>query len=942
MKKFAVIIVGLLVSVTMLKGQSSSIKQINKADYLKAEKKIQKELAKSPDDIEANYAMSILYIQRNYDGYNPLKAYETLNRTGQLYKTINDEKELNNLEKIPINTTQFNNLNDTICRCALEDAIAINSITGFDDYLRTYLTISQEYKNKAILKRDSIAFSVACQSNKIEAYQYFITTYPNALNRTDAENKRNALAFASAQTLDKVSSYQNFIKDYPQALEIPLAKARMHEIAFNLAVQSNNSFAYKQFIDTYPDSKQFSEAHKRYEWLQFQENTIPFNWQSYSAFYENTSGSSYATAALDSIYTIGIATANRHALRYCTDNYTGSKRNMALLKFHDIFTADGESITLDQFYKDYNDDILADIKIRDYDLARRGDALNLNDAYKSSLFNQYDEYIRLSAPRERAFIALQRIISIDIAKKDWISAIKKASAYKDNFTSQNPKYTNLLSLLEAKWDASIRINSVGSGVNTTSGGEYVPVISADDKLLYFCGKNRKDNIGGEDILVSKKSSNGWGIAKLVPILSSEQSNDAPVCISADGTTMVVFKSGKLCYTQKDGTGWTETYNFPDIINSCNWQSDAVLTSDGKALIFASTKSGGQNLYPETEYYHGDHLYPADIYVSLLDDNNNWGEPINLGTTINTPYCDRTPFLHPDMKTLYFSSDGHGGLGKMDVFKSTRLSDTCWTCWSEPVNMGKEINTEESDWGYKISTNGEKAYFARKNTPKDYDDIYWLNLPNHLRPDLVATISGKLVDKNNQPVSAEIRWEDLETGKSVGKSQSDPTDGSFFVVLPLGKIYGYYVDKGEYFPISNNIDLRKANKPIDVNEEISMVSFKQMIEEGTAVPVNNLFFNFSEKSLLPYSLPELKRVAKIISGNQLKIEISGHTDNFGDGEQNQRLSEERAQAVKAFLINEGCNESNMTTIGYGASKPIASNDSEAGRAKNRRVELRFIK
>ena len=116
----------------------------------------------------------------------------------------------------------------------------------------------------------------------------------------------------------------------------------------------------------------------------------------------------------------------------------------------------------------------------------------------------------------------------------------------------------------------------------------------------------------------------------------------------------------------------------------------------------------------------------------------------------------------------------------------------------------------------------------------------------------------------------------------------------------------------------------------------------MIDEGTAVPVNNLFFNFSEKSLLPYSLPELKRVAKIISGNQLKIEISGHTDNLGDGKQNQRLSEERALAVKAFLVTEGCSENNMSTIGYGASKPIASNDSEAGRAKNRRVELRFLK
>ena len=168
------------------------------------------------------------------------------------------------------------------------------------------------------------------------------------------------------------------------------------------------------------------------------------------------------------------------------------------------------------------------------------------------------------------------------------------------------------------------------------------------------------------------------------------------------------------------------------------------------------------------------------------------------------------------------------------------------------------------------------------------------------------------------------------------------NGSFFIVLPLGKIYGFYVEKDEYFPISDNIDLRNIDKPIKQEENIDMITFKEMIDEGIAVPVNNLFFNFAESALLPYSIPELKRVAKIIKSNKLKVEISGHTDNVGDSLSNMQISVKRAISVKDFLVLEGCNIDDFSVVGYGDIRPIANNNSEEGRAKNRRVELKFVK
>ena len=944
MKKIFIAVILIIVSINYILGQTSYLKLIEKGKYSAVDKKINKELSKKPDDIGLNFTMAVLLIERKNKNYNPEEAYIFLMKSRSLYDNSINEQEIKRLNKIPINANIFNDYTDTICKRALEDATTINTIESYTKFIDFYIKSPLFYIEKACENRNKVAYEFACRTNTVGSYQYFISNYSHASQINEAKNKRNHLAFLEAKSIDTIEKYKSFISQYPDANEVKEGWERIHELAYELAFQNNSSKSYRKFILEYPNSKQYVKAFNFFEEKLFFETTSNGDWASYKSFINENKTSSWVPVAQDSILFIALNKENIEALKYCVDNFTGNKRVQPLILYHDLFTNDGERKTLDLFYDKYDCDALEDIKINDYLVAELGENLQLGLTYSSLKFTEYDQYIRLAAPREKAYVALQRMISADVANKAWLSAKNKVQMYSSFFGIRHKKLNDLISILNAKLDASIIINSFGNSINNLSGDEYSPFISADDKLVYFCGRDRVDNIGGEDIFVSKKVNGKWTSPNIIYDLSSRYSNDAPECISNDGTTMILFKSGDLYHTDKNVYGWSQAVKLPEQINAGDWQADVVISSDGKALLFASTKPGGYNLYPRnSDIFHGGYNYSSDIYVSLLDENNEWGEAINLGSVINTPYCDRSPFLHPDMKTLYFSSDGHGGLGDLDVYKSTRLSDDCWDCWSEPVNMGKEINTAESDWGYKISTDGEKAYFSKDNGKKGGSyDIYYLSLPKHLRPDLVATISGKLVDKDNQPLSAEIRWEDLETGKTIGQSKSDPTDGSFFIILPLGKIYGYYVDKVEYFPISNNIDLRKSDKSIQIENNIDMVTYKQMIEEGTAVPVNNLFFNFSESALLPYSIPELKRVAAIIKANDLRVEISGHTDNIGDEKKNQILSEERAKSVQIFLINEGCLAQKMIILGYGESKTIVSNETDSGRAKNRRVELKFIK
>ena len=512
--------------------------------------------------------------------------------------------------------------------------------------------------------------------------------------------------------------------------------------------------------------------------------------------------------------------------------------------------------------------------------------------------------------------------------------------FESNFKNDS-KFKQLKETLKEQINSSIKIEQLTS-INTEIGEEYSPVVSGDSRNLFFCGYNRLDNLGGEDVYVSRKENNDWSAPEIVPGLSNEVSNDAIMSISTDGSKAVLFHNGKLAYSEKSLEGWSQLAYFPDNINNCSWNGDAMISSDGNALIFSSVREqdGFGIDFSHNEFYHATQAYFSDLYVSIQTENG-WSNPVNLGNSINTNFIERSPFLHPDMKTLYFSSDGHGGLGKLDVYMTTRLADSCWNCWTEPINLGKEINTISDDWGYRITTDGSMAYFSKKSNSATTDDLFRLTLPAHLRPDIVARIEGELKNSKNEAISATIRWEDLESNKVIGTSKSDPQDGSYFIVLPMGKNYGYFVEDSSYFPMAQNLDLRNTTNAIEVQKDIVAISFTDMINEKIAVPMNNLFFEKLKSNLLAASLPELNRIAKILKEKNIKVEISGHTDNVGSESMNQKLSEERANSVKNFLISQGVNPTLIQVICFGFSKPKTTNETEEGKAENRRVEIRFI-
>lgn len=522
---------------------------------------------------------------------------------------------------------------------------------------------------------------------------------------------------------------------------------------------------------------------------------------------------------------------------------------------------------------------------------------------------------------------LQRAIASSLRRGDAETAAVIAEQFRKNL-GNDYRYQNIMQALTQPLDSNFYIEPLPTTVNTPTGSEYAPALSTDETQLYFCGRKRIGNTGYEDIFLSEYADGEWQQAAPITDRNTRFGSEAPEAVSPDGQQLIIFKDGILCTSDKTSTGWTTPIPLPAKINISEWQADAMISSDGQALLFAARKATDREDTPS-----------MNIYVSLLDSAGEWGEPFELGPGINTQFDERAPYLHADMRTLYFSSVGHGSLGGFDVFRAQRIGDG-WDEWTTPENFGREVNTSDNECWYKISRDGTTAYCSMLTNGQQ--DIYRMSVPMRMRPNKVTTVYGVVTDIKGDPVQTEIRWENLEKHTGIGHVKIQNAEGSYTRVLPQGCIYGYFIDDQRYFPKADYINLKEGEMVDEIERNIVLISYEQMINEGLAIALNNVFFDTDKADLLPISIPELKRLAAIVNRLEYRVEISGHTDNSGGYQHNVKLSKMRANSVRDFLIEQGCDPNRFLTVGYGPDRPIDTNDTPEGRQQNRRVEIRFLK
>lgn len=483
------------------------------------------------------------------------------------------------------------------------------------------------------------------------------------------------------------------------------------------------------------------------------------------------------------------------------------------------------------------------------------------------------------------------------------------------------KYTSLI---------NIEPENLGNKINSKF-AEYCPNISPDGETLFFVRRDKENPKENEDIYFSNLDAvDIWGTSKNIGPPLNNTGHNAVNGVSQDGNTLLLHNLYQtvgtgLSMSYKTKNGWSNPIdlNIPDFYNDSKYHNACYSVNEHTILVSAKRKDG---------------LGGNDIYVVNKDKNGLWQSPVNIGKNINSSEEESSVFLAADNVTIYFSSNGHGGFGGYDIFMSRRLDNT-WTKWSNPENLGPKINTALDEQFYVIPASGDFVYFSSDNNSIGQSDLFRIGLPEDMRPYPVVLVTGRILNKKtDEPIAGNVIYEDISTGEELGSVKSDEETGEYKLILPKGTKYGIRGEANGFYAVNENLDLTGLENYKQVTVDLKMVP----ILKGEIANINNIFFDFAKYDLKSESFLELDRIIKMLKDYpDVNLQISGHTDIVGTDQRNQKLSENRAKSVVDYLTSKGIDSKRLKSVGYGATMPVVPNDSDFNRAKNRRVELKFM-
>ncbi len=467
---------------------------------------------------------------------------------------------------------------------------------------------------------------------------------------------------------------------------------------------------------------------------------------------------------------------------------------------------------------------------------------------------------------------------------------------------------------------------LGSGVNTVA-IEYFPSINARGDVLVITRRMTTGDKQDEDFYASTLGENGWKEMERLDGFLNTSDNEGAQSLSADGTEL--YFTG--CHRQ-DGFGscdiyvsfyrnglWMTPVNLGQNVNSGSWDSQPSISPDGKTLYFVRGKSG----------------YTTN--TSIMESNRNpdgtWSRAKPIEGPINTDFADEAPFIHFDNQTLYFTSDGHPGMGRKDLFYSKKKPDGTW---GEPVNLGYPINSPYNEFSLVVGPDGETGYFSSNRAKGGEDlDVFSFQLPAESRATAITWVLGKVTNvETGRAVKSVIDFHDLNSNTDFQQIETDEA-GNFFAVMPVDKNFAVFVNQKGYLPFSENYDLSGIDKESNYELNIGLVPIKP----GTKFTLSNILFDTDSYNLKPESEAELSRLVVFLKENgTLHAELGGHTDNEGSAAHNKTLSENRAKAVVTYLVQHGIDQKRLTSKGFGDTQPVADNATEKGRKENRRTEV----
>ena len=539
-----------------------------------------------------------------------------------------------------------------------------------------------------------------------------------------------------------------------------------------------------------------------------------------------------------------------------------------------------------------------------------------------------NKVIHISPEYKQIYFIISKYL---IAQKQFLQAIKYLKKYisLEKYSSNISEAKRLIAVCEfrmysLKKPIEYKPFRLSDLINTTK-SEYFPTISADNSVLIFTRLIGNGKTKQEDIFIFKVNENKVeSISKLI----NTKNNEGAHTVSADGKTIIFtrctpYSGCDLFISTIDNNGkWSKPIKLPAPINTRYWESQPSLSPDGKTLFFVSNRPGGKG--------------KMDIWFSTINKNNRWSKARNLGDSINTKGNEMSPFLHFDNKTLYFSSDYHIGMGKFDIFKSTKINDSTWLF---PKNLAYPLNTEEDEYRLVVNPSGETAYLSSAVDTNFKQDIFKINLFAPNKPERIIYLKVSVFDDiNKKLISADnVLVVDLNDYDTVCYKKNI---SQFLSFLKTNTDFGLNIIKKNYLFFSENFSLQNISDSLKFYE---IDVFLKPIIINEIFTLKNIFFETDSYLINQKSLPELNKFVEFLKINSsIDIQINGHTDNIGTYAYNITLSNNRALEIKKYLVENGINQQRIKHKGFGYLQPKADNGTKIGRKLNRRIEILILK
>ena len=873
-------------------------------DYEDRFTRLNKAYAKEPGNVEVLYNMAQFYFDNSHPMRNLPMAMKYIQRAEQRHIVLLEEDRLGELTRLArknITLTTIRQTKQAICDAAYNTLEVRTDMSRVE--LDTYLDafgIDIELVRLLRQRRINQVYDEDLRKGTAESYYHFIDIYPGTREAEQMEVRLSKLApglFEGVTTEDQCDTIASAYQLSPSVQRA--SEKQKSRLAYAIASRANTIPAYNSFLRRYPSCDEHLQAREKLASLLEVQYASLHTARQHADFVDSNADNDLADKALAQMRKLIYDNHDNEAARlYLSRFKQDAYYNEVYNRYSQWHAEEGNAAPIKCFVAENPDFPFQRAVEMDLERAAKIDAVNFMEDFLEVDYNKYANHVRKMMGKRIAMVPLQRMIQSQITMHNYKAALDRVRQFEICFENvSHDEYEELKSVLAAPATGA----SLTPVLTATYNIQNASLNSAEGRLYYtrVNGPNRR-------ICYAVKQGNTWRPAGDASFSNTDNENLTIYGFYADGSRMLLGSAGDIWIAEKDGDQWRVTDIPPYPVNSDYIETDAYMLPDGSGMLIASDRPNGQNMQPSGSIFHGDTALASDLYF-IPYTQNGWGAAVNLGPAVNTPYSERSPILSRNLKTLYFITDGRGGLGYGDVYCVTRSNVEDWTHWSKPRNVGKEINTGFNETCLSFGPN-EKTVLVSSNYSLGRYSCYSF-AARHDASNSYESYSLDIVGMEEYLYRVRVADLTLQTVNQIIDYMGE--GHSVNLNVHKDKRYAVLADAGLYFVPAVIVDPRDK-----VHSRLRGYTFPVLVSMDKPLPLPAVEFEEASATLRPVAALQLEQLAQFIARTpnakvEIVVNVAGTDDTYC-----YNLSLERGRTVRDFLTMSGVDASAVSISAYG--------------------------